>query len=39
MKISRMALALSGMLFSSAVFAAAESRLVVYCSAQSEKRG
>ena len=34
MKISRMALALSGMLFSSAVFAAAESRLVVYCSAQ-----
>ena len=34
MKISRMALALSGMVFSSAVFAAAESRLVVYCSAQ-----
>ena len=34
MKISRMALALSGIVFSSAVFAAAESRLVVYCSAQ-----
>ena len=34
MKISRIALVLSGMVFSSAVFAAAESRLVVYCSAQ-----
>ena len=34
MKISRIALAISGLVLSSAVFAAAESRLVVYCSAQ-----
>lgn len=34
MKISRVALAISGLVLSSAVFAAAESRLVVYCSAQ-----
>ncbi|EHM55841.1 ABC transporter substrate-binding protein [Cardiobacterium valvarum] len=34
MNISRMALVLSGIVLSGAVFAAAESRLVVYCSAQ-----
>ena len=34
MKISRIALAISGLVLSGAVFAAAESRLVVYCSAQ-----
>ena len=34
MKISRIALAISGLVLSDAVFAAAESRLVVYCSAQ-----
>ena len=34
MNISRIALAISGLVLSGAVFAAAESRLVVYCSAQ-----
>jgi len=34
MKISRIALAISGLVLCGAVFAAAESRLVVYCSAQ-----
>ena len=34
MKISRIALAISGLVLSGAVLAAAESRLVVYCSAQ-----
>ena len=34
MKISRIALAISGLVLSGAVFAATESRLVVYCSAQ-----